>query len=161
MAHNLEQQRAFAVALVRNGGNITAAAIEAEYSQKSARQIGQNLLDKPHVQKMVRDEQGRVLGRLAGKALCVLEGILDDPTAPAGARVDASKTILDRAGWPAIPANMINRALEDMDPNDMTADELREFIRRGKLQLADLERAAAEESARVRPAIEHGGHAEH
>ena len=40
-----EMQEAFAVEVVSNGGNVTQAAIAAGYSPKSARQIGQNLLD--------------------------------------------------------------------------------------------------------------------
>lgn len=129
-------QRLFAVELVANGGNITRAAIRAGYSPKSARQIGQHLLDKPYVQQEIRREQQRCLGgRLASKALSVLEGILDDSEAPPGARVDAAKTILDRAGLPAIPANKLTPVLGESDLRELTSEELRAYIAQGEAWL--------------------------
>lgn len=161
MSSPTQQQRAFAVELVANGGNITQAAIRAGYSPASARQTGQHLLDKPHVQAAIRQEQGRVLGRLAGKALCVLEGIMDDPGAPAGARVDAAKTILDRAGLPAIPANALARGVVSDTLGEMTAEELRAFIAQGRATLEAYEAEETGEGAGALPALEHHDHTEH
>ena len=156
-------QRAFAVELVAGGGNVTQAAIRAGYSPASARQIGQHLLEKPHVQAAIRMEQGRVLGRLAVKAMCLLEGVMDDPNAPAGARVDAAKTILDRAGFPAIPAKALARGGLSDAPAEMSREELRAFIAQGRAALAQHEAEEAEASgdgAGALPALEHHDHTE-
>jgi phage terminase small subunit len=48
-----EQQDRFALAYVANGGNATKAAIEEGYSEHSARKIGSQLLDKPHVAEAI------------------------------------------------------------------------------------------------------------
>ncbi|MGH9427031.1 MAG: terminase small subunit, partial [Terriglobia bacterium] len=126
------KQAAFVVAYVSNGGNATQAAREAGFSEKSARQIGGCLARKPHVQKAIEAEQRRTLqGRLASRALRVLEDIMNDTSAPAGARVDAAKTVLDRAGMVALrePAQ---------DPyegpmNEWTLEQLENFIAHHKL----------------------------
>jgi phage terminase small subunit len=125
----IEQQQAFAEAYVLGNGNATKAAIAAGYSAISARQTASRLLHTPHVQDAIRRAQAHALkGRLASKALGVLEKILDDDNAPAGVRVDAAKTVLDRAGLGAI------RILESTDVEkpleEMTAVELNDFIRR-------------------------------
>ena len=93
-------QEAFALAYVANGGNATKAAREAGYSANSCRQIGSHLLAKSHVQAAIREEQFRSLnGPLASKALTVLESALDlSNDVPWGTRVDAARTVLDRAG---------------------------------------------------------------
>ena len=99
----ISQQQAFAEAYVLGHGNATQAAVEAGYSPVSARQTASRLLHTPHVQEAIRRAQAHVLrGRLASKALGVLEKILDDDDAPAGVRVDAAKTVLDRAGLSAV-----------------------------------------------------------
>lgn len=93
-------QEAFALAYVANGGNATKAAREAGYSANSSRQIGSHLLAKSHVQAAIREAQFRALnGPLASKALAVLETALDLANeVPWGVRVDAARTVLDRAG---------------------------------------------------------------
>jgi phage terminase small subunit len=98
----LSQQHAFAQAYVLGHGNATQAAIDAGYSPISARQTASRLLHTPHVQEAIQRAQAVTLrGRLATKALGVLEKVLDDENAPAGVRVDAPKTVLDRAGMAA------------------------------------------------------------
>ena len=140
-----DMQHAFAVELVANGGNITQATISAGYSPKSARQIGQHLLDKPHVQQAIRREQQRSIGgRLASKALRVLEQILDDPQAPYGARVDAAKTILDRAGLAAVPARMIGEVGHGKPVDEMTFEELHALIGNCDRMLLEAESQTAE-----------------
>ena len=51
-----EQQEAFAVAFASNGGNATAAAKEAGYSEHTARQQGQRLAKHPNVLKRIAEE---------------------------------------------------------------------------------------------------------
>lgn len=128
-----EPQERFAVAYVANGGNATQAAKVAGFSLKSARQIGSHLLDKPHVQSAIRNEQRRTLeGRLSSKALMVLEAILDDATAPVGARVDAAKTVLDRGG---LIARKDDAGASGKSLTEMSLPELEEFIRNGQAKL--------------------------
>lgn len=131
----------FAVAYVANGGNGTQAAIEAGYSVNSARQQAYKLTRNPMVQRLIREEQQRVIGgRLCSQALGVLESIMMNPDAPAGARVDACKTILDRGGLPAIPANQIVRESGDMSPmSEWGLADLNRFIEQGMTQLAQLD----------------------
>lgn len=149
-----ERQRSFAVHFVKNGGNATRAAIAAGYSGKAAREQGYKLLRNPSVARAVRTEQMALIGgTLATRALYTLKSIMEDENAPAGARVDAAKTLLDRGGIPAIPATLLSVTIDDKDPGDMTADELRAFIRQGSAQLAEMERERTEK--RAIPALEH------
>ena len=137
----------FATAYVANGGNATQAAITAGYSPTSARQQAYKLTRNATVQRLIREEQQRVIGgRLCSKALQVLEQIMDDPEAPVGARVDACKTILDRGGIPAIPAAMVagGQLIEGKPVQTMSKDELLDFIARGS---AELERIRAKSSS--------------
>ena len=115
----LTQQQAFAEAYVLGNGNATQAAIQAGYSAVSARQTASRLLHTPHVQNAIQRAQAVTLrGRLATKALGVLEKILDDDNAPPGVRVDAAKTVLDRAGMAAF------RGVQDLEPTDRPPSEM-------------------------------------
>ena len=97
---NTECQESFAYAFVVEApGNAAKAARLAGYAEKSARVTGHRLLLNPRIQARIREIQFRELnGKLASKALGVLEAILDDPNAPPGVRVDACRCVLDRAG---------------------------------------------------------------
>lgn len=131
----LDQQRAFAEAYVLGHGNATQAAIEAGYAPVSARQTASRLLHTPHVQDAIRHAQAHVLrGRLASKALGVLEKILDDDSAPAGVRVDAAKTVLDRAGLSAMRAPEAVSE-DDLPLEGMTVVQLETFIAEGRALL--------------------------
>lgn len=131
----LDQQQAFAEAYVLGNGNATQAAIAAGYSAVSARQTASRLLHTPHVQDAIRKAQAHALkGRLATKALGVLEKILDDEDAPAGVRVDAAKTVLDRAGFAAARKPEGDEAYEK-SLHEMSMVELEEFIKRGYRRL--------------------------
>ena len=83
-------------------GNASESARRAGYSEASARELGRQLLDKPHVRAAV-DEANRqaVSGRLTTKAVALLERVIEDEAAPMKVRVDAAKAVLDRAGWTA------------------------------------------------------------
>lgn len=131
----LDQQRAFAEAYVLSSGNATQAAVAAGYSPVSARQTASRLLHTPHVQEAIRRAQAHALrGRLASKALGVLEKILDDDSAPAGVRVDAAKTVLDRAGL-AAARTPESELTTEKPPHEMTIAELDDFIRQSRRRL--------------------------
>lgn len=120
----LNQQRAFAEAYVLGHGNATQAAIQAGYSPVSARQTASRLLHTPHVQDAIQRAQAVTLrGRLASKALGVLEKVLDDDNAPPGVRVDAAKTVLDRAGMAAFRGGQ-EPDIYEKPPSQMTFAEL-------------------------------------
>jgi len=78
--------------------------------------------------------------------LGVLEKILDDENAPAGVRVDAAKTVLDRAGF-AAARKPEGDDVGEKSLHEMSMAELEEFIKRGYRRLDVL-------SAKSRAAIE-------
>lgn len=133
-----EKQEAFAAYFVATGGDGKAAARAAGYAERHCAQEAYRLTRNPGVQRLIRQEQQRVIGgRLCSQALGVLESIMLDPSAPAGARVDACKTILDRGGLPAIPANMIvPEGLAGERPlADMSLEDVKAFIAEGRARL--------------------------
>src|SRR6476646_5829121 len=97
-----DQQREFVTAFTSVPGaigNASEAARRARYSVHSAREIGRQLLDKPHVQEAIREANQRLIsGQIATKAVALLERVIDDESAPIKVRVEAAKTILDRGG---------------------------------------------------------------
>ena len=128
------QQANFVAAYVAGSGNATRAAITAGYSPDAARQTASRLLSLPHVQEAIRREHNRLLrGPLASKALGVLERIMDDESAPYGARVDAAKTVLDRAGL--IAPRVVEADAGDKPLNEMSLEELDAFIDQGLREL--------------------------
>lgn len=137
-----DQQLAFAEHYVLGNGNATRAAIAAGYAEASARQTASRLLGLSYVQDAIRRAHTRTLqGRLASKAIAVLERILDDDEAPAGVRVDAAKTVLDRAGLCAVrtPAGLTD---ESKPLAEMSAAEL-DALARSLQRALDRERAEA------------------
>jgi phage terminase small subunit len=103
-----EQQLCFVVEYTSGEGaigNASEAARRAGYSPRSAAEIARQLLDKPHVRAAVdtaiKEQFG---GRLAVKAVAVLEGLLDNPKVSDKVRLDTAKAVLDRAGIVARPA---------------------------------------------------------
>lgn len=72
-----------------------------------------------------RDSIGQLVGEGVPLAISTLFMILRDDAAPARVRVDAAKTVLDRAGIaaarPAAPEKANEKALSDMSPNELRA----------------------------------------
>ncbi len=113
-------------------GNAAESARRAGYSEKSARELGRQLLDKPHVRKAVEDaNRHSISGKIATKAVDLLERVIDDENAPIKVRVEAAKTILDRAG--IVAATAIKADGKDGVPekplSEMTVEELEEIVR--------------------------------
>lgn len=141
-----ELQQRFVVEFVANGGNATSAAKVAGYSMKTAGQIGFKLLGNVHVQDAIRAEQRRLLnGDLATKALGVLRSIMENESAPAGARVDAAKTVLDRAGLVAIREG--REDVEDVPVTQLPPEALHRYITAGEARIRQLEEAIREREA--------------
>jgi hypothetical protein len=72
-----------------------------------------------------RDSIGQLVGEGVPLAISTLFTILKDEAAPARVRVDAAKTVLDRAGIaaarPAAPEKASEKALSEMSPNELRA----------------------------------------
>lgn len=131
-----DMQRAFVRAYVRNGGNAKAAADEAGYSQSHAR--AWELTTNPRVMDAIRVEQSRVItGELATLAVGVVRDILNDKELSPKVRLDAAKTVLDRAGHIAPKAEAPQDPASVRDLNQMDRDQLEAFIERAQRAIAD------------------------
>lgn len=97
-APGTEMQARFVLAYVQNGGNATAAAIEAGYSAKSADDLGPRTLQLPHVQEMILQELAKQRSRAGAVGLKVLVDVAQNDKAPAPARVAAGRALLEFAG---------------------------------------------------------------
>lgn len=135
-----DQQGRFVVAFTSEHGaigNVTEAARRAGYSDKSAHEIGRQLLAKPHIRAAIDDaHRQQIGGALAAKAVGVLDAILSDPEASMKLKLDAAKTVLDRAGHIAPKAADPDRPAEHKPLAEMTMVEL-------QAHLAELRQKAA------------------
>lgn len=118
------KQRAFVSVLVRSGQTPTHAAREAGYSDAGT--SAYDLMRLPHVAAAVRLERERYIsGELANVATGTLHAILTDKAAPASARVQAARTVLEMSG--EIGRHKTS-AEEDRPLSEMSADELAKLI---------------------------------
>jgi hypothetical protein len=132
-------------------GNATAAARAAGYSEAHARDMGYQLLAKPHVRAAVDEANRRRLsGPAATKATAFLERVVDDECAPLKVRVEAAKTILDRAGF--LPPNVVERAAKvnalDKPLHEMTLPELGQAMAHQEAMLRLLKGVLGRDEAR-------------
>ena len=124
-------------------GNAIYSATKAGYSSPQPR--SSELLQKPAIQAEIARQQQEILFRDAlPAAVNCLISIVKDARAAAGARVQASKVILDRTLGQ-------DDATGGKEPHEMTAEELAKAIAEAKLRAAALESAKAD---RARPIIE-------
>lgn len=125
---NTNLQQKFIHSIVYDGVTATEAARRAGYSPASARQTASQLLAQKSIQEAIRQEQFKHLnGTLASKALRTLERVIDDETAPHGARVQASIAILERSGMHHnIEADNLRKIQKSV--NEMSESELLEII---------------------------------
>lgn len=130
-----EAQEAFVIHFTSSPGalgNAAESARRAGYSEKNAREIGRQLLDKPHVRKAVDDANRQsISGKIATKAVDLLERVIEDENVPIKVRVEAAKTILDRAGIVAATAVKPDgkRDVPEKPLSEMTIEELEEVVR--------------------------------
>ena len=134
-----EMQAAFVQHLVNGASSASDAARRAGYSGDGVRQVASQLMRKDHVQAAIRQEQFLKLnGDLANIALETLRSVMQDESAPAGARVTASVAVLERAGFSA----QSGREVHQTKPvNEMTNAELSEFIASSRRFIEQHERA--------------------
>lgn len=120
-------------------GNGAASARAAGYSEANAREIARQLLDKPHVRAAVDEALRRqISGPAAAKSAALLERVVDDESAPLKLRVEAAKTILDRAGIVAVPRTPVLDITPPADLDLRTPEEQQAWIAHQKALLADV-----------------------
>jgi len=139
-----DMQQAFVLAITSDPrciGKPEEAAIAAGFSEKTARVQAQQLLTKPHVAAAItKANQEQISGPLASKAVALLGRLIDDEQAPKSVRLEAAKTILDRAGHVSARTPV---ALADMSPKDikdMSPDQLAGVLSQASAARAELER---------------------
>jgi hypothetical protein len=125
-------------------GNGAASARAAGYSEKTAGEIARQLLALPHIRDAITAaNREQISGRIATKAVALLERVIDDESVPIRERIVAAKSILDRGGF--MPPSLAERAREVADDkplNEMTRDELARFIEKERAAIDALEAAA-------------------
>lgn len=95
---NTEMQKNFAIAYANNGGDHVQAALDAGYSETSARQISCRMLRMPHVNEMIMAALCNQKPRAGAIGLKALEHVAQSETAPAAARVAAGRALIEFAG---------------------------------------------------------------
>lgn len=130
------KQRAFVTVLVRNGCTPTQAAREAGYAD--AKVSAYDLLRTPHIQAAVRFERSRYVAcELANIATETLHQVMRDAQAPASARVQAARTVLElNSELGKVKAD----GQEDRPLSELTADELTRLIDQWQGECASLQR---------------------
>lgn len=93
-----DMQKRFAVEYASNGGNATAAAKSAGYSEKSAHEIGRQLLGKQHVLDLIRGQLMELRAKSGAIGLHALIELCQSPETPGGARVAAARALCEHAG---------------------------------------------------------------
>lgn len=139
--HLTEQQRAFAAAYVsgETAGVGGASAIAAGYAANSARQEAYRLLRHDGVREEIDRLTREAIGDHAVAAVNLLGRVIHDEKAPIKVRVDAAKTILDRAGFIAPKAADPEQRSDGTDPNEMTLAELHHITARLRKEIAEAE----------------------
>ena len=118
-----KQQEAFVLHYVIGGGNATAAAIAAGYSERTAREQGYQLLRKSHVREAVHRELMRQRVRSGVVGLNALVQIAEDAKAPAAARVAAARALMEHAGQLGAGKDMAEaRAAAEAEPESRLLD---------------------------------------
>lgn len=130
------QQRAFASNYAVTGDPVYSAT-KAGYNKSPAPRASQNLA-LPHVQaEIARIQSEKLFNEALPAAVNCLISIISSDKAPAGARVQAAKVVLDRT----LGAEDAGKGKE---PHEMTPEELATAI-------SALERAAADKAKPVKP----------
>jgi hypothetical protein len=138
-----EMQQAFVVAYTTDPaclGKIREAALAAGYSEHTAYEQGRRLVTLPHVKAAITKAiQDQISGPLATKALAVISSIMLDPEAPKGVRLDAAKSILDRAGHvsPRTPVALPEPGSKEL--KNMSPDQLAGVISQASAARVELE----------------------
>ena len=136
-----QKQRAFAKNIAAGMGK-SAAAAAAGYAKESPASLAvtaNRMMKHPDILKAAHEERERRLaGPLAHKALAALEGVLDNPDAPAASKVQAARWILE-AGGHGLESRRLLARVGEVDERTVSL-----------LSVADLERLVSIGQDRVR-----------
>lgn len=139
-----DQQRNF-VRLAVRCGDYTRAKIDAGYVDSVH---PSDILRDPKVALALRAEVARQLATDGAQiGFGTLKRIAQDKQAPAAAQVAAAKALLQGAGLLDQP----QQGKESKSINDMTRDELREYIESKKAEIDGMERKLADGAIDVTP----------
>lgn len=135
-----EPQRKFVAAFTSEPGcigNASKSAISAGYSERSAAELGRQNLEKPKILEAIHEANRRqISGALAAKSVEVIEGILNDPDAHPKLKLEAAKTVLDRAGYVA-PRAPEAAEMKPKRPSEMSIAELERSVADMRAQQAE------------------------
>ncbi len=137
-----EKQRLFVVEYVSNGANMQRACDVAGYSKCS---IGYDAVKLPHVQAAISAMRSLVIDtELATLGLGVMKALLKDEKTPSHVRFQAARYALGLAGHcEALPRSQDDTKTKALA--DMTLDELKEYVAKGKVILDALPAAQVRE----------------
>lgn len=111
------KQRRFAKNIAAGMGK-SAAAAAAGYAQSNPASLAVTacrMMKHPEILRAAHAErEARLAGPMAIKALATLEGVMDDPAAPAPAKVAAAKWVLEAAGH-GLEAAKLSARIGDTD----------------------------------------------
>lgn len=137
-----EMQRKFAFEYASNGGNATAAARAAGYSEKTAHEIGRQTLEKDHVREEIQRHLMRLRFRSGAVGLDALIRIAQDGKAPAAARVSAARALCEHAGLLGT-AKEVQAARDEADQDGGRLMDARDVLRVLRGGRADVEEKQA------------------
>ncbi|WP_200342300.1 terminase small subunit [Rhodovibrio sodomensis] len=123
-----EMQQVFALEYARNGGNGTAAAKTAGYSERSAHEQARQNLNLPHVQEAIRKALLKQRAESGVIGLYALRQVAQDPKAPHAAKVSAGRALCEHAGQLGT-AKELEAERDAADNGDKDAADPMDFLR--------------------------------
>lgn len=124
--YKLTEMQATFVRHVSEGIEPNKAVTLAGYGTSNIYARSHDLLCAPHVLLAIHTEVRRKLVAGAPIALAVIERLVKDETTPPKIRLDAAKTLLDRAGHIA-PRAIVDKATHELALHEMSLGDLRQL----------------------------------
>ena len=148
-ANLTQMQLAYVSAFLANGGKQRAAAKVAGYS--SPESSGWHLSRNPAIQAEIRQRQIAEMSGLAVVGVRTLRAVMEDETAPAAARVQASRFALEAAGF-GIQAEALKLRFAGIgDEKDLSAMSIPELQRLALMVKAEVDEIADRQTDSPRP----------
>lgn len=122
--HDLTDKEANFVRHISEGIAPPDAARLAGFAEASRNGTAYSLLRAPRVLAAIHTEVRRKLVAVAPIALAVIERLVKDDTTPPKIRLDAARTLLDRAGFIA-PRAIVDKATHELALHELSIGELR------------------------------------
>ena len=140
-----QMQSDYVTAYLANGGNQRSAAKVAGYSSPDS--AGWHLSRHPAIVAEIRQRQLAQLGGLAVVGIQTLRAVMQDETAPAAARVQASRFALEAAGF-GIQAEALKLRFAGIgDEKDLSAMSIPELQRLALMVKAEVDEIADRQTA--------------